>query len=116
MGKGLADKVKQVTAFNLGGAVFEGFGGLACVLVINTDCFPTNYMLALHCYPERSVMRKKRRKSRSHLHFFPTVFDSWVVISFKWSSYVQFLVLSSSGNQSPCSESIIGTGFKVAWW
>lgn len=75
MGKELADKVKQVTALNLAGTVFfEGFGGLACVLVINNDCFPTNYMLALPCYPEKLVMRKNTttlwRKSRSHLHFF----------------------------------------------
>lgn len=86
----------------------------------NTDCFPTSYMLALPCYPERLVMRKNTstlwRKSRTRLHFFPTVFDSRAVITFEWSSCVQFLVLSSSGNQSPSSESIIGTGFKVAWW
>lgn len=47
MGKELA-KVKEVTAFNLAGSVFfEGFVGLACVFVINTDCFPTNYLLFL---------------------------------------------------------------------
>lgn len=40
MGKGLADKVKQVTAFNLAGAVFEGFGGLACVLLKTLIVFP----------------------------------------------------------------------------
>lgn len=101
MAKALADKVKQVTAFKLAGTVF--FGGLVCVLVINTDCFPSNYMIALPCYPERLVMRKNTstlwRKSRSHLHFFPAVFDSCSVISFEWSSCVQFLVLSSSGNQ-----------------
>lgn len=46
MGKDLADKGKQVTAFNIAGTVFfEGFGGLVCVLVINIDCFPTNYLL-----------------------------------------------------------------------
>lgn len=71
------------------------------------------------CYPERLVMRKNTstlwRKTKSHLNFFPTVFDSCAVISFKWSS-VQFLVLSRSGNHSPSSESTIGTGFRVAWW
>lgn len=46
MGKELADEVEQVTAFNLAGIIFfEGFGGLAYVCVINTDCFPTNYLL-----------------------------------------------------------------------
>lgn len=78
MGKDLADKGKQVTAFNIAGTVFfEGFGGLVCVLVINTDCFPTNYVLALPCSPERLVMRKNTstlwRKTKSHLIFFPTV-------------------------------------------
>lgn len=78
MGKDLAHKGKQVTAFNIAGTVFfEGFGGLVCVLVINTDCFPTNYVLALPCYPERLVMRKNTstlwRKTKSHLIFFPTV-------------------------------------------
>lgn len=121
MGEELANKVKQVTAFNLAGTVFfAGFEVLACVLVINNDCFLTNYMLALPCYPERWVMIKNAstlwRKSRSHLHFFPTVFDSCAVISYKWSSCVQFLVLPGSGNQSHSSESIIGTGFKIAWW